>query len=578
MSNISSTDGGYQYYNRKIGDLEDELRSENKRAQSRLSEQGETLEANYRKALENNERQANDTVDSIRRSSAEKADQERASARADVEREKSRNYDRYGKAISETAAVQKRSNDEIQELQADYNHRLERQKSTPPPSEENHHIEVAVNRQNRSHEDESRELRTQVKNLLQAEKEYGKEQGQGRTDARREIENDAKLRDTLIQNANSDRVEKLKRDNELIERVGNEKLTDALHERDLETVNLLRQANNERHGSDQMHEKNFSQFVQQRKILEDNEAKNHERQINTVVENLNEESARSLGHQASAYKSQLSDKEAQSAATIARLQKAIDTQRTSTDGSQVSPAYAEALRQSLTQEYEKLHQANVERMQEKNNELLQNYGKKLADVTQDKEQTVTRLNTQHQLENHQEQAMFTDHVTELEQNQLLSKRQFDAQSDRTLTNLNRNHSQVLDKQRQSYEQTLFETRNEAQQRIMDTNQKAGFDSKMAQRNFAQRENELIHTYEKKLADQKNLSEDQIGELKAQFTQTTHEAERRSKQMLDEQARGYEQRIQALEFQSKERERIVSENYQDQIEKMKRANALQQKKS
>jgi len=136
---------------------------------------------------------------------------------------------------------------------------------------------------------------------------------------------------------------------------------------------------------------------------------------------------------------------------------------------------------------------------------------------------------------------------------------------------------VLDKQRQSFEQAIFDTRADAQQRITQTNQKAEFDSKMAQRAFAQRTNELIRDYEKKLGDQRTLSDDQIGDLKQQLNLATHDADRRNKQMLEEQSHGYEQRIQALEFQSKERERIISENYQDQIEKMKRSYALQQKK-
>ena len=50
-------------------------------------------------------------------------------------------------------------------------------------------------------------------------------------------------------------------------------------------------------------------------------------------------------------------------------------------------------------------------------------------------------------------------------------------------------------------------------------------------------------------------------------------------MLDEQARSYEQRIAQLEFQHKERERYISQNYQDEMEKLKRSNAiLVQKKS
>jgi hypothetical protein len=187
MSNVSSADGGYQYYNRQIGDLEDELRSENQRARENLNEQANSLEAGYRRALDEHDRQSSETADSIRQASSERIERERENARNDVEREKARTYDRFGKAASDTAAIQKRASDAMQELQKDYDRRLERQKYTPPPSEENQHVTQAVDRQNRSHEAETRELRTNIKDLLQAEKDYGKGQGQGRADAYHEI-------------------------------------------------------------------------------------------------------------------------------------------------------------------------------------------------------------------------------------------------------------------------------------------------------------------------------------------------------------------------------------------------------
>jgi hypothetical protein len=340
---------------------------------------------------------------------------------------------------------------------------------------------------------------------------------------------------------------------------------------------LVNQANQERHFSEKNQEQNFSRYVNQQKILADSTQKNHEARLAHQTEMMNEERVNSLNHQAESYRSQMADQHARDEAQMNRMQQKIDTQRTSTDGSEVSPTYAEALRQNLTQEYEKAHQANVARMQAKTDELHENYQKKLNDVTDEKQQRITELNTQHELANQQERATFNDHVINLEQDRQIAKRQSDAESDRQLNSLTRNHSQVLEKQRQSYEQALADTRANAQQQVTQTRQKADFDAKMAQRGFAQHENELIRDYEKKLGDQKTAYDDQIDGMKQQFNQASRDAERRSKQTLDDQARGYEQRIQALEFQSKERERIISENYQDQIEKMKRSYVLQQKK-
>lgn len=62
-------------------------------------------------------------------------------------------------------------------------------------------------------------------------------------------------------------------------------------------------------------------------------------------------------------------------------------------------------------------------------------------------------------------------------------------------------------------------------------------------------------------------------MKEELARNHSESERRNKQMLEEQSKGYEQKISQLEYQSKERERTISENYQDQIDKLKRSNAL-----
>jgi hypothetical protein len=102
---------------------------------------------------------------------------------------------------------------------------------------------------------------------------------------------------------------------------------------------------------------------------------------------------------------------------------------------------------------------------------------------------------------------------------------------------------------------------------------------MAHRTFVQQQNEIIRQYDRKLTDQKLQYEAQLEQIKSETAKTTRDAERQTKQALEEQARSYVQRIAQLEMTHKEREKRVSENYEDSLEKMKRSNALLiQKKS
>jgi hypothetical protein len=72
---------------------------------------------------------------------------------------------------------------------------------------------------------------------------------------------------------------------------------------------------------------------------------------------------------------------------------------------------------------------------------------------------------------------------------------------------------------------------------------------------------------------------QVDELKGSTQVLLREAEKKARVDMEQQARSYEQRIAQMEFQRKERERYITQNYQDELDKVRRSNAaLIQKKS
>jgi hypothetical protein len=66
-------------------------------------------------------------------------------------------------------------------------------------------------------------------------------------------------------------------------------------------------------------------------------------------------------------------------------------------------------------------------------------------------------------------------------------------------------------------------------------------------------------------------------VKTEAQHRLRDTERREKQNYDDLARNYEQRIAQMEEQQKERERIITQNFEDQLDKVKRSNALLQQK-
>jgi hypothetical protein len=145
--------------------------------------------------------------------------------------------------------------------------------------------------------------------------------------------------------------------------------------------------------------------------------------------------------------------------------------------------------------------------------------------------------------------------------------------------MNRNYSRLLARKSQEHEDALSVTRDDAANRIAEIRQEADFNAKMAQRSFSLRQNELIREYEKKLADQKTDYESRLDDLKSQSQANTRDVERKLKNELEAQTRASDQRLAQVEATNKERERYLTQNFQDEIEKVKRSNALLiQKKS
>ena len=138
---------------------------------------------------------------------------------------------------------------------------------------------------------------------------------------------------------------------------------------------------------------------------------------------------------------------------------------------------------------------------------------------------------------------------------------------------------MLEHQRRQYDEIMTTSKNDASAKMQALRQEGDFNMKMAQRSFNAQQNELIREYEKKLADQKVEHDKTLDEIKSSAERTVREAGRQARVDSEAQARANEQKLAQIEMQHKERERYVTQNYQDDLEKMKRSNALLiQKKS
>jgi hypothetical protein len=286
-----------------------------------------------------------------------------------------------------------------------------------------------------------------------------------------------------------------------------------------------------------------------------------------------------LDEQGKAWRESYQNMSRENSARIARLEAQNQEARTSQNVNVISPAAEAAVREETNRENDKRNAANDARKNAQVESLQQNFKDRYNDLLADKRQNEMRMSQEQALQHHQDQQEYLDSVAELSDSRDEQLRQKDSDHQRASDALTHDHARALDQQRRDYEDIIQNLKNDANDRIGSMRQDHSFESKMSHKAFSAQQNELIRQYEKKLADQKQDSDQQIGDLKSELSMNQRESERRMAQALEQQSKGYEQRIAQSEAQNKERERLISQNSQDELEKVKRSNALLiQKKS
>jgi hypothetical protein len=98
------------------------------------------------------------------------------------------------------------------------------------------------------------------------------------------------------------------------------------------------------------------------------------------------------------------------------------------------------------------------------------------------------------------------------------------------------------------------------------------DQRMKDREWAMRVHDLRRGFEEKITQAKEEHEKTLSQLKYDHDKKLREQERSSRRQADEKDRGYEHRMKEMELAFRERERFLTEHYEQELAKMKRTNA------
>jgi hypothetical protein len=585
MSSVGPPDGGYTYYQKSIDELEQELEADAKRREVKRQEALETQSKRHEEALRRKDESHARDIERVKEGANEDLSRVKEDSRRENEYVRSRNYDRMGRMQAETDAQRKEALHEVERLKAEYENAARKNESSARSSsdviqrEQLQREENTARAMRESHQHEVNTLRGSLQELADQDRLHSKGYAQGRAAAIGELEDNWRLVDYVRNEAAEKEIEATKaraKDAERYYTIANDK---NLKDQGLMMARLLNERTSEAHSEQQMLTDQFQRDHDQMSIRMKRDRELSQQSNERMMSQAATDREKALAQQADSFNRAYGDMADANAEKIKHLESNLQEARTSDDVSKISPAAEERVRNLTSQEYEKVMKADDDRRDAEISSLRRNFQDSYNTLLDDKRTIETRLNQDRALEQHTEQTTYLDSVAELADDRDRSLRHKEADNQRAFDSLTRDHARLLERQRREYEDIIYNLKNDANTRLASTRQENEFNSKMAQKAFSVRQNELIREYEKKLADQRAEYETQVGELKSQMAVALREAERRSKTSIEEVSKGYEQRMTQMEFQQKERERLISQNYSDELDKVKRSNALLiQKKS
>jgi hypothetical protein len=585
VSNVSPSDGGYSYYQRNIDDLEDDIREDAKSREEKRQERLEAQAKRHEEELNRLEAKYAEELARVRDDSNERDMRTKQNARDEISEAKQQTYDRYGKLYEQTQNDRQDAQKAIEATRQEYETARARDKVNNERSNEQanrdqmRRSEDDAREMRNSHALESAQLRKQIQDLEDVDRQTLHGYNEGKAAAIREYENDVRDRQKINDDATTAELNNYREKSRAMNRYYNELNDRNLKNQGMEMTQLLNKQTEEAHQDRRQLEETFQLDRKQNELHQKNEREYMNRVLEQRADQAAEDRQHALDVQGQTYGEAYDNLSKQSAAREASLQASLQEAHTSADPSVISPAAEQAVRDATGKQYQKTMDADDKRKRGEIDSLRQNFHDRYNDLLADKRQTETRMAMNQSLQRHEDQAAYLDSVVELTNDRDESIRNKEAEHQRASDALTHDHARVLDQQRREYDDIVQNLKNDASDRLTAQRQESAFNAKMAQKAFSSRQNELIRDYEKKLADQKDQYESELGDVKSELATTQRESERRTAHALEEQSKGYEQRIAQLEFQNKERERLVSQNYQDELEKVKRSNALLiQKKS
>jgi hypothetical protein len=428
-----------------------------------------------------------------------------------------------------------------------------------------------------SHREETDELRAQVAKIQQHEKLYGKSKAEGTADAERNYNDEWNTRLQATQGSSDREIQNLKSQNRVTENRLGAMNSENMRDRDLKFANELHRVNEDNHLQTTQLTEGFTRSQKQMVESANREKASAQMAYEKRMGEEMERSQSSMQNQAKTFNDSLSRQKQSDSEQIKSLQSALTEQKNTADVAAISPAAEANLRKQVTEQYQKAAETDQMRNRDATERVRSNYQDALEKETDlRKSQQTTFSRTTAATENDQRKRFLTAAAeAEYVKNSSLQAQETDHQ--RQTENLNKSYNRQLQRQGAERDEMYNVSREEAANRMAAQKQDFDYQQRVAQHEYSVHTNELIHDYNKKLVEQKTDYEAKLADQKTASDNQLREAERKAKTMFDNQAREYEQKIAQQELQNQERQRFIAQNYQDEIDKLRRSSEMMARK-
>jgi len=581
MASVSSTanDGAQaRFYTKVLAESEKEKQAEIKRIREGAARELQRVEDSYKAATDKNTVEAETNLNALRGDSQKAISQEREHSRESLDQLKDQLYNQKGLYESdrnqEKKGVETFVNDSIRRRELDQKSASRRETQLVNQLEEVSHDNNEKLRQYKEHQLEAFDnVNQNNKKLLQ---EQQKEAGAQATEmVNKNTERDHQFQHEIqqINQSYQTQREKMSQDVKDGDKLNNNLYQEALTDRERHHTELFKNQNREHTQELANLEKSIARYKDNVDHISKGEESRRDQVLSNEITQSSLDKEKSLQSQAKNYQTVLTEQRKNDQDSLSQMQASIQKAKTTADINLVSPAAEEAMRKSLSKNFEKTFSTEREKHQQVTGALYEQKRGELTEAKDDYQNQLAKANREFVRSQASDRAEYYNTILDSEYDTNYKIQDKDSQNSRQTEALHHHYARLLDKQKKDYDNAYDTSRITAQNSINELRQDSEIALRMAHKEYASKSSIMAKDFEKKLAEQKENYEIKLDDTKTQAATDIRATELKGKIDMENQAKTYETKLAQNQAQSKERERTISQNFQDELDRTRRAYEL-----